>query len=90
MLLALNCMAPSLPYPESGDAAAVADVIPVGTQDEIKDVSATEAGRTVVTAMDRLLNSVVDYQAVDLECKREDKKLYQKFIQQTRSVEELP
>ena len=37
-------------------------------------------------AMDKLLNSVVDYQAVDLECKREDKKLYQKFIEQTRSA----
>jgi arylsulfatase K len=54
--------------------------------DEIKDVSRTDAGKAVVMAMDKLLNSVVDYQAVDLECKREDKKLYQKFIEQTRSA----
>ena len=46
--------------------------------EELKDVSKTQAA--VVAAMDALLKSVVDYQAVDLECKREDKKLYQTFI----------
>lgn len=51
---------------------------------EVKDVS--RAMPAVVTAMDKLLNSVLDYQAVDLECKREDKKLYATFIQKTRSV----
>lgn len=54
--------------------------------EELKDVSRTDAGKAVVMAMDKLLNSVFDYQAVDLECKREDKKLYQQFIEQTRSV----
>ena len=53
-------------------------------------MSRTEAGRAVAAAMDTLLNSVFDYQAVDLECKREDKKLYQTFIKQTQCARPLP
>ena len=50
-------------------------------------MSRTEAGRAVAAAMDTLLNSVFDYQAVDLECKREDKKLYETFIAENSTHE---